>query len=240
MKAEIKFESDAEIVVFSDEGTGPEVRTLDAAKAEAMRDRVKAGEAFVNETKIPWLSNYRVYLDEPVPPEIEEVCIDSSDSFLLRVPSGRLRVVALNNRSAKTDQPPETQTLDVPPGDYSLTLLDGSTQDVEAVTAQQKAQIDAGDWRTYEWVNHVGAAGCLFIALGMILVLIPSFRREFWYLLPLFFLPTCAYSFLRRLPAYARVAKRVREHQDALPQYVVSMKRVETTEGLEGGWYQCK
>ena len=240
MQTDIKFESDAALVVFADEGTGPEVRTRDAAEAEAMRDRVKTGEAFVAETEDPGLSKFSIYLDEPVPPEIEEVCSGSSGSFLLRVPSGRLRVVALGTGSAKTDQPPERQTLDVPPGDYSLTLLEGSPQDVDEIVAQQKTQIDAGDWRTYEWVNHVGAAGCLFVALGMIFVLIPSTRREYWYLLPLFFLPTCAYSFLRRLPGYARVANRVREHQDALPQYVVSMKRVETTEGLEGGWYQCR
>ncbi len=94
MEAEVRFESAAAIAVFADEGAGPEVRTRDVAKAEALRGRAKAGGVFLAETEDPSISNLRIYLDEPVPPEIEETCSSRSGSFLLRVPSGRLRVVA--------------------------------------------------------------------------------------------------------------------------------------------------
>ncbi len=240
MKADIRFDSDAAIVAFLDEGASFEARTRNAAEAEPLRDRTRAGEAFVAETEDPWLRNFSVYLDQPVPQEIEEAGTNRSGAFLLHLPSGRLRVVALGTGSSKTDEPPETRTLDVPPGDYSLSLLDGSTLDVEAIRAREKPLVDAADWRLYERINHFGAAGCLTIALGMIFVLIPYTRREYWFLLPLFLLPTCAYTFLRRLPGYARVSERIREYEASLPQYVVAMKRVEATEGLEGGWYQCK
>ncbi len=240
MAAEVQFDADAAIAVFADETLVPEVATRDAAEAEPLRERCKAGEAFITETEDPWISSFRFYVDEPVTEEIEEACDRRSGAFLLRLPSGRLRVTALGTGSSKTQEPPESQTVEVPPGDYALTLLDGTTPDVEAITAREKTLVDAADWRLYERINHFGAFGCLFLALGMAFVLIPHTRREYWFLLPLFLLPTCALTFLRRLPGYARVAQRIREHQAGLPQYVVSMQRVESTEGLEGGWYQCK
>ena len=143
------------------------------------------------------------------------------------MPSGRLRI-AQGTESPKTDEPPETRTLEVPPGDYALTLLDGSDPDVPAVAADPNPQADDADWRIYERVNHFGAAGCASLALGMLFVLIPHTRREYWFLLPLFLLPTCAFTFLRHLPGYARVSKQTREHSAGLPRVVISMQRVES------------
>ncbi len=249
METEVRFDSEAAIAVFADAGVVPEVATRDAAEAEPLRGRCKAGEVFITETEDPWITEsrqrrasatFRFYVDEAVPEEIEEACDTRSGSFLLRLPSGRLRVTALGTGSPKTQEPPETRTVEVPPGDYALTLFDGSNPNVEAVTAREKALVGDADWRFYERINHFGASGCFFLALGMVFVLIPHTRREYWYFLPLFLLPTCAFTLLRHLPGYARVSKRVREHEAALPQYVVSMRRVESTEGLEGGWYQCK
>ena len=249
MQAEVKLDAEAAIAVFADDGAGLEVPTREAAEAEAWRDRVKAGEAFVAETGDPGLGEsrqgranvrFRLYLDEPVPPAIEQACSARSGSFLLRLPSGRLRVVALGTGSPEMDEPPATRTFDVPPGDYSLSLLEGSIQGGESIAAREKAPDDAADWRLYERINHFGALGCLAIALGMLFVLIPYTRREYWFLLPLFLLPTCAFIFLRRLPGYARVSNQIRERSEDPPQYVLSMQRVDTVEGLEGGWYRCR
>ncbi len=236
MRSDIRFESDAPIAVFADADNLAELSTRGAAEAESLRGRCQAGEAFVAEAEEPSMNQFRLFVDEPVPEEIEEASGSRSGSFLLRLPSGRLRVTALGPQSAKTQEPPEVHTVDVPPGDYSLTLLDGITRDAQA----DAARIDADDWRIYERVNHFGASGCLFLALGGVFVLIPYTRHEYWYLLPLFLLPTCAFILLRNLPGYARVSKQVREDEAALPQYAVSMRRLESTEGLEGGWYQCK
>lgn len=192
------------------------------------------------ESDDPKLSHLRLYIDEPVPPEIEETSSARTGSFLLRVPSGKLNLVGLGTASKETQKAPETQTLEIPPGDYALSMFDATDKDISAVTAQQKALVDETDWRLYEWVNHFGASGCLFVGLGMAFVLIPYTRREYWYLLPLFLMPTCAYVLLRHLPGYARVSKRCRQHADSLPQIVMSLKRVESTEGLEGGWYRCR
>ncbi len=249
MEAEVRFESAAAIAVFADEGAVSGMGARDPAEAESLRSRAEAGEAFVVETKNPRITGsrqrrasgrFRIYLDEPVPEEIEEVCFSRSGQYLLRLPSGRLQVSVAGKKSRGRAVAPETRTVEVPPGDYSVSLLDGSSKNAPAVTAQQETLVDAADWRLYERINHFGAFGCLFIALGMIFVLFPQTRREYWYLLPLFLLPTCAFSFLRRLPGYARVAERIREHEARLPQYVIVMRRVDSTEGLEGGWYQCQ
>ncbi len=240
MQAEIKLDTDATVVAFADDTVGSQVRTRDVAEAKALLDPAKAGEAFMVESDDPKLRHLQLYVDEPVPPEIEETSSARTGSFLLRVPSGKLSLVGLGTASAKPSETPETRTLDIPPGDYALSLLDATDKDISAVTAQQKALVSEADWRLYEWINHFGASGCLFIGLGMLFVLIPYTRREYWYLLPLFLMPTCAFVILRHLPGYARVSKRCRQHADSLPQVIISLKRVESTEGLEGGWYRCK
>jgi hypothetical protein len=239
-RGDVRFKAHAAVVAFADESVASEVKTRDAAEAEPLRGRAKAGGVFLAETDDPELGRFRVYVDEPVPPEMEAVCAGTSGSFLLRVPSGRLSVVALGTESPKTDEPPETRTLEIPPGDYAVSVLDGSIKEIPALIAQQEALVDAADWRLHQRVDKVGASGCLFVGLGMIFVLVPTTRREYWYLLPLFLLPTCLYSLLRHLPAYVRVEERRKEHEASLPQVVVVMKRVESTEGLEGGSYRCK
>ena len=94
MKAEVRFESEAATVVFADETVDFEVRTRDIAEAESLRGRAKADGLFLVEAEDPQLSNFHIYIDEPVPEEIEEVCFDRSGSFLLRVPSGRFSMCA--------------------------------------------------------------------------------------------------------------------------------------------------
>ena len=230
MKAEIRFLSSAATIALADASSG--VRAQDLAEGKSLRGRAKAGEAFIAETGGPRL--VRIVLDEPVPPEIEETRSARCGPYLLRVPSGRLTACVLATESPTAGEPPETQTLDVPPGDYALSVFDDSSPDVTARTAG----LDDADWRIYERVNHFGALGCLSLAMGMLFVLIPYTRHEYWFLLPLFLLPTGAFIFLRRLPGYSRVSERVREHQADAPQVVISMTRVESTEGLEGGWYR--
>lgn len=240
MKADIRFESDSATVIVADEGVIADVRTRDIAEAEPLRQRAKAGEAFLVDAEDPRLGHIHVYLDEPVPEEIEAICSEHSGSFLLRVPSGRLSVCALGTGSPETREPPEKVTIDVPPGDYSVSVLDGSTKDIPALVTQEEALVGSADWRVHQRIDQVGALGCLIVAAGMVFVLVPYTRRNFWYLLPLFLLPSCAYSLLRRLPRYRRVEERCQEYEDGLPQYVLTLKRVDTTEGLEGGWYQSK
>ena len=239
MNADIKFESHAAIVAFADENVGSEVKTRDVAEAELLRNRAKTGGVFLTETEDPEIQYVRVYVDEPVPPEMEAICAGRSGSFLLRVPSGRLNAVALGTESPETQEPPEKRTFEIPPGDYLVSVLDGSIREIPALIAQQQALMGGADWRLHQRVDKVGGAGCLFVGLGMAFVLVPYTRREYWYLLPLFLLPTCLYSLLRRLPGYVRAEERIKEHEASLPQVVLAMKRVESTEGLEGGWYRC-
>lgn len=229
MKAEIRFESPASTIALADESAG--LRARDLAEAESLRAQAKAGEVFIAETSSPW--HFRVVLDETVPPEIEETDSARSGPYLLQVPSGRLMAWPVETESPAAGEPAESQTLDVPPGNYALSVFDDSSSDVTA-------GLDDADWRLYERVNHFGALGCLSLAMGMLFVLIPYTRHEYWFLLPLFLLPTGAFIFLRRLPGYARVSERVREHQTDGQHLVISITRVEATEGLEGGWYRLE
>ena len=239
MKAELRFESIAATVILADEHAGVELRTRDIAEIEPLRDKAKVGAAFGVEAEDPWIGNLHVYVDEPVPVEIAEICSANSGSFLLRLPSGRLSVSGVGTESPQTAEPPEVHGVEVPPGDYAVSVLDGSARDIPALLRQEQALVDAADWRVVQWVDKIGALGCVSVALGLIFVLVPYTRRNLWYLLPLFLMPTCLFSLLRRLPHYRRVEERRKQHERSLPQVVVALTRVEKAEGLEGGWYRC-
>ncbi len=228
MKTEVSFESSAAIYALADRGFSPEVRALDAGDVESRRGHTKSGKAFFIEADDPWRGHFELYAGEPVPGEIEALC-STRASFLLRLPTGRLSVCALGVDSTDADELPEMQTSEVPPGDYQVSVLDRPIENPSAITAQHGVAPDDADWRLFERVNHFGAAGCLSLALGMLFVLIPHTRREYWFLLPLFLLPTCAFIVLRHLPGYARASKQAREHSEAPAPVVVSMQQVEST-----------
>ncbi len=213
MKADVELDPPATLFAFADEGVAPEVRSMDAGDVESRLGYTRSGEAFFIQGDDPIPGRFQFYVEEPVPEEIEDVYTPVI-SIDLRLPSGQLSVSALGDGSTETAERPESRTLEVAPGDYAVSVL---RRDVVASDA---------DWRLYDRVNHFGAAGCLFLGLGMLFVLFPYTRREYWYLLPMFLLPTCAFIFLRRLPGYARISEQIREQQADQSRHVISMQRV--------------
>ena len=236
MKSEIRPAEASVLAVVSDEQFCPDNPSPD--NLAPLKSMAESGQLFFLHTDDPSFYRLDVYVDESPPEQLDIYFTARSGSFLLRSPTGRLVVLLPADRTPK--QPPAVlrYCVEVPAGDYVVSVRNRQDVDVRAHEERVKQVAGSDDHRFYTRLNLGGAVGCLAMGFGGLLALIPSVRRAYWPVLLLFVVPTLAYHLMTYTPRYRRVKELEEQASRSLPTYLLVLKSVPSIEGLSGGWYR--
>jgi hypothetical protein len=224
---------------LSDAGFTTELAAARAAGRPGLEQLAETGRLFLMTSDDPVYFHVDLYVDEPVPDEVDRLFTGRSGAHLLRAPTGRL-VVSLPADNTLRDPAPDSfaQTVEIPVGDYAVSVRDRAVADVQAHDRQLREAIGQDDWRFYNRVNWTGALGCPTLGFAVLLALVPFIRHELWPLLLLGAVPLASFGLMSLLPRYRRVRTVERRLESSLPTFVVSLSRLASTDGLSGGWFR--
>lgn len=152
--------------------------------------------------------------------------------FLLRVPSGKL---AVSGYEAWVTGASTSDSIAVAPGEYSVAAFSRDTPNIEAYDREMERLVGPDDLKFATRVSSYGAAGCLPLLITLLAGIFVSWQVGLVVLgaVAMGWLP---YFGLLLTPRYRRV-ERIRKRFEAdLPAFIVRLERVESTDGLSGGF----
>ena len=223
------------LVVFRDASLqAPESAGLkDAFKKTPLQSMAKDGSIFFIDREDPTRLKVEVLVDTPPNEEYCNLYDPVGGRFLLRVPSGDLSISGYE--AWASGDAVATESLTVPPGVYSLSVFTNDPMDIEKYEAELERLVGPADLRFSNRVNYVGAAGCLPIAIAALVAIFASWKVALYFVAAagLFYWP---YLVLLRSSRYRGVEKIRKAYEEALPVFILRLERVESTEGLAGGF----
>jgi len=129
----------------------------------------------------------------------------------------------------------ECEPVEFSPGCYALTVRGLGEFDRDGYDREYRSLLGDADWAYRQRVDRIGIAGCLSTLIAAILLVVP-FTRQFWYLAPavlaLGWGPHLLLRFSRR---HKNIERRVKEHDDSLPHFVVQLTPTEPDAAITGG-----
>lgn len=230
---------DTKIEIAADSGL---VGCWDAAEPPAFPERAQSDEplhASARDGKLFFVCaddpvRYRIHvlIDEQPAPDLQPHLENSTGSFRLELPSGKLVVSALQKNS------PLPVTISTSPGSYVLTVFRRAAFDSVLYRRAMEELVGAADWRYSGRITNLGAIGCLAVVLAVVLLLIPKTRAYWQWIITIFLAPSVLYHVMTRLPRYRRIEEVRKEHEARLPHYVFHLKRSESAREISGGWFR--
>ena len=229
----IRPEAASTIAVISDASVSDEGWSAAAAGSRVELEALaKQGSLFFVASDDPVFHRIDVFVDEPIPEDLDALFTGRSGQFLLRVPTGRVVVTTYGASDAS-----HGQAFELPAGNYVVAVRDRVQPDVQAHERTIEQLVGPDDWRFCQRIDRFGAIGCVTLAASLLLLLVPLVRRQLWFVPAALALPFAANLVLTRLPRYRRVKKLQAEYTISLPVYLLTLHRVTATDGLSGGWY---
>jgi hypothetical protein len=131
--------------------------------------RVPDGELFVIETRADAEVNWRIYVDEPLPAELEAKITSATPDVLLRVPSGRL--VASGLEYVGRTRPEAKSGIDIAPGNYLADIYERDVDWDRDIGPIIEKELGA-DYRREKWVGPLGG---LSVLAGIIMTIVSVF-----------------------------------------------------------------
>lgn len=231
MSTNVEIHADSGLVGIWDKAAPPPIPEKNAQSNEELRPFARGGKLFFISADDPVRYRIQVLIEEDPAADLLPHLDNSAGSFRLETPSGELTVSAIEENAYAG------AVISVPPGSYVLTVFRRAAFDSSLYRRTMAQLVGASDWRYSERITNLGAIGCLTVALAVILLLIPS-TRDYWpWIIPIFLAPSLLYHLMTRLPRYKRIEAARKEHEARLPHYVIRLRRSESAREISGGWF---
>jgi len=207
----------------------------DKREDSVLKELARSGEIFYIDGEDPIVNlTMEVLHQEEIPPDLRDFFGSVGGSFLLRVPSGRLRVSAgsawLRGESGGIDE------LEVGPGDYAVHISSSNEIHSEALDRAMHDSVGREEWGFKNRVDSLYLLGCLPSVLAAILLFFSSARSFFLPILGVVIACWVPFAVLVRTRRYRRAERARASFEASIPNYSISLERLESNEGLVGGW----
>lgn len=204
----------------------PEGKEIDVGN---LRERATSGNLFFVDAEDEVSYRVQLLVNSEPSPELDEV-IEPRGTFRLQVPSGQICLGELPVKDGYERLPVEAGNYLLRPYTRRI-FFDAAKHDLKMMTL-----VGESEWRYYRRVDKIGAIGCLFILIGLILLAIPFNRQFLLLILWVYSVPYWAYLVLSRLPRY-RAVEAIREsYEKQLPHVVLVLQASATAAEIQGGW----
>jgi hypothetical protein len=125
--------------------------------------------------------------------------------------------------------------VDLESGTYGLSVRGPGRFDGRSYSEEMSEVVGERDCRFHERVDRIGLVGCLSTALAAAMVAFP-FTRELWpYAIAVLAVGWLPFIVLQRLPRYRNIEQRIRDYENALPHYVIQLRKTTAADDLVGG-----
>lgn len=232
MRATVRIEDQSGLAVLRDASLEAPDTAGHERLLQRMRSLAQAGAVFFIHGEDGIACTVELLLDEAVPGEVASLFEQVGGTFLLHAPTGQLH---LSGHAAWAAHQP-APTLDVPPGSYALVVHSREHFDPALFRAVEEQQVGATEVAYRNRVDRLGLLGCLpTVALPLVFLIRPL--RAF----TLLALGVAALSWLPRLVLergrrYRSIKSRLRAFEEALPLFVLQLRRLDSSTGLAGGF----
>lgn len=189
----------------------------------------RSGRVFYLVTDDPIRCRIELLADEPPPATLGEEFEPAGGTFGLDLPSGTL---VLHGWSRAGD-PEVAGSIGSAPGAHVLSVLTRRPFDGSRHEAEMAALLGA-DWGYTKRVDKLALIGCLPLALTALIVIGQRWHL-LWYAVPLLAVLWLPHLVLRRARRYQQAERRMSEHEQARPHFVIRATPT-TQSGLAGGF----
>jgi hypothetical protein len=203
-----------------------------------LREATRSGHLFALVSDDPLRCRVDVYASEPVPAEADRDFEPAGGAFLLLTPSRRVVAAAfdpLRRQTADTGEP-----LAVASERSVVQLQQRRPFDGRRHEAEMRTLLGDADWDYTRRVDRLGLAGCLVAALPLAAAFVALVGRRWHglllYALPLVLVAWAPFWVMRATARYRAATRRMQEHEDRKPHYIVTIRPADERTQLEGGF----
>jgi hypothetical protein len=233
-----KVDAGAGIIVVRDPAEplpAPSVREDDDS---ALLEAARSGHLFALLSDDPLRCRVDVYAREPVPADADRDFEPAGGAFLLLTPSRRVAAASfdpLRSQAADTGEP-----LAVPSERCVVQLRQRRPFDARRHEAEMRTLLGDADWAYTRRVDRLGLAGCLVAVLPLAAAFVALVGRRWHglllYALPLVLVAWAPFWVMRATARYRAGTRRMKEHEERKPHYIVTVRPADERTQLEGGF----
>lgn len=201
----------------------------------ALRSEAQSGRLFYMNTGADGGCPVDIFVDETPDADVLTAYSQVPREFLVISESGRLIAGGVEDFvSAQKQITSPDDEISVPPGRYRLTL---HQLDDDKYAENLRAAVGADDVDYYETRWSGIPWGCLLFVVGAVILLL-----RLWFVAIGVFALWAVYMFVRsRMRAsdarYQEIATRIGEHEERFPELILTLRQLDDSTDLKGGWH---